>query len=127
MITLILILAIIVVGWGVNRRYRTKGYHEYGPEIAGSFTMLCGAIVLLIYIAAFGMMRYVVHPTSIERFKATQETVYRARQGGQQLEDAALQQKVVEQNQWLAEQKWWRGTDIWFFIPPEVDELEPIE
>lgn len=122
MVTLIVILSLIAGGYTLGRA--TK-FHRH--RVGSGLMMAAGLILLAVYTVSFSMVRFVIVPEQIEGFRATRQTIERARDGGSQLENAALQQKVVEQNQWLAKQKWWGDTDIGFWIPPEVDSLEPIE
>ena len=68
----------------------------------------------------------------IASFKATQSTVDNARDfkdidNQNALENAALTQKVIEMNQWLAKTQYYKKSTCWsLWIPGEVLELKPI-
>jgi hypothetical protein len=66
----------------------------------------------------------------ISEFKAVQTSLLNAREnkGISQFEIAAIQQKVVDSNKWLASYKYYNSISIieWW-IPDSVDKLEPIQ
>lgn len=70
---------------------------------------------------------YLVVTSEIQQFNSVRITLEVARKKGMDLENAAIQQKIIDSNKWLAKNQYWNGTlfDIW--IPDEVDKLKPIE
>jgi uncharacterized membrane protein len=82
-------------------------------------------IVFLIFVAIIPINR-VDTKASIAKFNATSQTLENARKQGNVLENAALQQKIIEQNQWLAEAQYYRSS-IWrIWVPESVNNLTPI-
>jgi hypothetical protein len=63
----------------------------------------------------------------IAEFNATKETLKNARSNGNVLENAALQQKVVECNAWLASSLYYKSTIFGFWIPDEILSLDPMK
>jgi hypothetical protein len=64
---------------------------------------------------------------SIAQFNATKTTLEVARRNGNILENAALQTKILESNNWLASAKYYKSTQFGLWIPNAVLELKPIE
>jgi glucan phosphoethanolaminetransferase (alkaline phosphatase superfamily) len=68
--------------------------------------------------------------SKIQRFYATETTLQTARMNPaiSALELAAIQQQIVECNQWLAESQYWAKNSFtnWFY-PPRVLKLNPIK
>lgn len=95
-------------------------------EIAGIFLTTTG-VVLLVMSAATIPIERMATLAGIEQFKATQKTYEVARNKNVDLEKAAIQLDVAEQNRWLAGKKYWNATvfDIW--IHDEIETLSPIE
>jgi len=70
---------------------------------------------------------YLATKGDIESFKATKVSIVAARENIN-IESAALQNKIVEKNEWLAKVKYQNSLPIIeISIPDEVDTLEPIE
>lgn len=123
MITLLVAIALFATGWVLMSRARCCSR----KETVGELLSIVGGVLVFTLLALCSVVRFVAVPIEIQKHRSVRQTVERARADGETLEDAALQQKVVEQNRWLAEQKWWRESDVWYFIPPEIEEVEPIE
>ena len=64
---------------------------------------------------------------SIAKFNATAMSLAEARKQGNVLENAAMQQKVIEQNQWLSEAQYYRSSFWWLWVPVDVNKLNPIK
>jgi len=113
----ILITLIVVIALGAVL-IQTVNY-----DILGGLLALTGGVLL--FIALIGL---VISPLSIkagiEKYETTRQTIERARENGNSLEQAALQHKIIECNQWLAGHIYWNDSlfDIW--IPDEVTQLE---
>jgi hypothetical protein len=88
-------------------------------------TVASGAFLVLYII--LGILIHVETEMKIEEFESTEKTIERARKNGTDVESAALQLKVVETNQWLANVNYWKDTDFGFWLPDKIDKLEPIE
>ena len=77
-----------------------------------------------------GMVAQFEIPASIAEFVSVRTTVETARGNPAitPVELAALQQKIVDQNRWLARIKYFKGLPIvGFFIKSRISELEPIK
>jgi len=113
LMVLFLILIVGIICWA-------KGIGEFIPAV---LVMVSGiglfASLICLPISYYGIK------AEICEFRATQETIL-ANQSKQILERAAISQKIIEQNQWLAKNKYWNGTlfDIW--IPDEITEMKPL-
>lgn len=69
---------------------------------------------------------YSVHG-EIQEFNAVKATIETSRKKGLDVENAAFQMKIADNNKWLASLKYWNSTifDIW--IPDDVEKLKPLE
>jgi len=92
------------------------------------------AVVLLIVVLGcfiMGFFAKIVNPievkAKIHEFEATRMTIERARLNGINLEDTAIQLKVIESNQWLANQQYYNSIILGWWVPDEIDDLKPIE
>jgi len=107
--------------WETKRRYCGMSCGTVGLLVALG-------ILLVAILFTFGVCRLEVNG-EVKEFLALQATVEAARQNEHisELELAALQQKVVEANEWLASAQYYRRL-FWtnVFYPPVVLELEPI-
>ena len=63
----------------------------------------------------------------IAEYKSVELTLEQARKDDNQMENVALQHKIIDSNKWLASQQYYNGTlfDIW--IPDEILKLKPIK
>ena len=85
---------------------------------------------VLLFVALFALpINYYDYNARIQQFNSTKMTLEIARKNESisLLELAAIQQKVIEMNQWLASAKYYNQTifDIW--IPNAIEKLEPIK
>ena len=82
----------------------------------------CFGILLLAF-----PINYYETKESIYGFTATASTLEMARKQGNVLENAALQQKIIEQNQWLAKAQYYKTTMWSIWVPKDVNKLQPIK
>jgi hypothetical protein len=77
----------------------------------------------------FWPIHYATEKGQIASFKSVQETMDRARANSKisKYEIAAIQQKAVDSNKWLAEAQYWNHTIFEWAWPDEVDDLRPIQ
>ena len=102
---------------------------QWGGMSSGVVGLLVGlGILLAAVLLSLGLCRLTVNG-EVREFVALQSTVETARQNEHisELELAALQQKIIEANKWLASTQYFRRL-FWtnIFYPPVVLELEPI-
>lgn len=89
-------------------------------------------LIGLIVIGAIGVILwplvYFDTKAEIREFLAVELTIKtaRANQAISAVELAAIQQKAVEANQWLARMSYWDKALIGFMIPNEIRRLKPI-
>jgi len=123
----VLIVAVPFVLAAIYALWQTKRGGGMSSEEVG---LLVGLGILLAAVLLFllGACRLTVNG-KIREFLALEATVHAARQNESisELELAALQQKIIEANKWLASAKYYRRL-FWtnVFYPPAVLELEPI-
>jgi hypothetical protein len=93
---------------------------EFGLFFIGGFLFI--ALLLLPF-------NYYSTKSEIVEFKSIQSTLENARENknASPYEIAAIQQKVVDANKWLASNQYWNDTVLGWYIPDEVDDLKPIK
>ena len=117
MIILALLFAGLLLGRYLSNRYETEFFGMFLTMFAGVF--LLGALL------AVPLNRMEVS-ADVQQYRAVQETVERARAAGRDIENAALQLRIAEMNQWRAEALYWRRSAFGLWWPAEVEMLEPI-
>ena len=92
----------------------------------GAVLMVVAGVLLAVAIMTLSISRYNIN-AQIQAYHSTISTIETARANGIDLEDAAIQHKIIELNRELAEVQYYNTTifDIW--IPDEVMDLEPIK
>ena len=104
--------------------------------ISGIFLIICLIVLVVNPIEVKG---------DISKFLATKATIEKARKINYKridglsdiktidiqevatiVENAVIQHKVIESNQWLAKQQYYNSTIFGLWIPNDVDKLEPI-
>ena len=97
----------------------------WNTEIPGMILTIFSAIFLII-----SLVSLITNPIEIKagaaKFQATGTTIETARKTGVAIENAAIQHKVIECNQWLAKQQYYNSTIYGLWIPDEIDNLKPI-
>lgn len=63
----------------------------------------------------------------ITKFEATETSIISARNKGVDVENAAIQHKIIECNQWLAGKKYYNDSIFGLWIPDTVEDLTPIK
>ena len=114
---IVIILAVLTV-LGIVLERKTEA-------IGGLIIILCGGLLLVAVIAKLGFS--IETHGKISEFQATNTTIEQARQNGIDLENAAIQHKIIESNQWLANRQYYNSTIFGWWIPDEVDRLGPIK
>ena len=97
-------------------------------EILTILGVLFLSIVLVVGIVGLPIQYYSTIG-KIAEFKSIQQTLNTARENKtiSPFELAALQTKAVEGNMWLAGIQYWNSTILEWYIPDEVDNLQPIQ
>lgn len=96
-------------------------------------TGLIGAIIIIISVVCLIVSinekiekHFTVH-ANINEFVVTKVTIEQARSSGIAIENAAIQHKIIECNQWLAKAQYYNSSIWGWWIPDKVDSLELIE
>jgi len=123
----LLIVAVPFVLIALYAMWQTK--RRYGGMSCGTIGLLVALGILLVAVLfTLGVCRLAVNG-DVREFLALKATVEAARLNEHisELELAALQQKIIEANKWLASTQYYRRL-FWtnVFYPPVVLELEPI-
>jgi len=121
MIILIVLGVLVIVGIVFGRMSRWNS----GLEMVGSFIALVGGVFLVVGLIAIPLRRMDTLD-GIQKVEAVRSTVEQARADGIYLESAAIQTKVAESNEWIASQKYWRGTVFGLWVHPDIETVEPI-
>ena len=114
---LFIVAAIAVIGW------------LFGEVIGDN--MMLGAVGFLaavwfpVLILLIPVAQYETR-CSIEDFKAVRIAVESAREMGQSMENAAIMQKAIDSNRWLAREQYQNNSWLDFWVDDAVDKLEPI-
>jgi hypothetical protein len=114
---LIFFLVIVIIG-----TYLHKFLWRFPDLIVFIWTYSC---VLVFFIIIFWILFCTEQKSEINQFYTTRNSIERAREKGDYLEKAAIQLKIIETNQWLANKKYYNS--VWFFdffIPDEVDDID---
>lgn len=101
---------------------QSGGWFDF-DGIGGVVTLIAG-ILLLIASVTLALNRLDLH-TEISQFGMVRETAEQA-EALDVATDVAFRLKVAEVNQWLVEVQYWNHTLMDWWIPDEVDKLEPI-
>ncbi len=88
----------------------------------GSIIIPLAFVIALISIPLQSQSTFV----QIRGIEAVRETIERAREV-ETIENTALQLKILELNQELAESQYYNSTIWGFWIPDEIDDVEPIK
>jgi len=96
---------------------------EYG--VTGPVLLIFASIALIILCAVLPVVRYSTNKEIIE-YEVIKQTINQARQNGDSIENYAMQQKIIQTNQWVARIQFAnKRFDI--FIPDAVDSLEMLK
>jgi hypothetical protein len=119
---IIISLALLIV-LGIFLLYKE---HEWSTGVVGVLLMAFSGIFLIICLISL-----IVNPmdvkSNINKFLATKITIETARKTGVNIENAAIQHKIIESNQWLAKKQYYNSTMFGLWIPDEIDNLKPIK
>lgn len=115
-----IILALLIV---IGILLTIKDY--WNAEVIGTILIFVCSVLLIIAIVTKIAHSYRVH-ANINSFTATKITVEHARNNGVDFENAAIQHKIIEANQWLAKKQYYNASMLGWWIPNEVDNLKPI-
>ena len=125
MIIILSLLGISVLCFCIHWLLRNKRSYDCGWGVAG---IVFGIIFAFTLIPVFPQRSAI--RAEILKFKSVQTTLETARQNPviSELELAAIQQKVVESNEWLVCAQYWAKHPLvnWFWVQ-DVYDLEPIK
>lgn len=118
MLIITIMVLILITGIIIQRERR---YQSLGDIILFIGSIITFSSLIVLCASQIGIRG------DIQEFLATKTTIEIARKNGVVIENAAIQHKIIECNQWLASKQYYNKTifDIW--IPDEVNKLKPIE
>ena len=110
---------LVVVGLWIEQKNK---YDIFGTLMA----VFCGITLVIALIVM--PITYCVEVSNIQVYHAIKATVAASReQDMAYIERAALTQKIIDTNTWLARVQYWNQTIFDPYIPDEVMELEPLK
>ena len=131
MILTLLALFILLLGIFCTIVYRKKGFGGFEAEglfATALFSMIIGGVCFLLCVGQIST-REVCAKSHIVKIEAIRETFNFARndENIHPLELAAIQHKVAEKNEWIANAKFWteRSLTNWFWSK-RILEIKPI-
>ncbi|KKN62413.1 hypothetical protein LCGC14_0512100 [marine sediment metagenome] len=95
-------------------------------EDIGIVCIVIGAIITSAIVLTF-LGSYYGCKSEILAFEETRLTYERARTNNENIEIAAIQLDIAEQNRWLRTQQYWNETIFDIAIPDEIMQLEVIK
>jgi len=117
MLIISILVVLIIVGIIIDK----YTYNNIGEPVA-----VISGVVLVFILIPFPPVFYGTK-SEIMQFKSIKITVQNARNNGVNIENAAIQQKIIDANKWLANYQYWNNTIFDIYIPDEIMELEPLE
>lgn len=118
-----LICSILILLLVVGVILAIKNY--WNMDITGGILAFVCCALLIVAVGKKVNNHFVIH-AEINQFVATKITIESARNNGIDFENAAIQHKIIESNQWLAKNQYYKTTVWSWWIPYEIDNLEPI-
>jgi len=94
-------------------------------EDVGLILMGFGGMFLFIFCITFPICRAEERSKIIE-YNATKTSIEAARSNGESIENYAMQQKIIDINNWLATAQYWNGKADMFY-PDEIEALVPLK
>ena len=101
-----------------------KGRNENSGAIGIILMVVSGMFLIIALISLITNSMKV--ESNINKFLATETSIEQARETGVDVENAAIQHKIIESNQWLAKEQYYNSTIFGLWIPDKVDNLKPI-
>ena len=120
MLVLLCTLIVLVVG------ILLQVFGDYDVEDTGSFITIIGGVLFFMALVMLPCI-YCQYLGEIVEFESMITSIENARLNGNELENAAIQHKIIEANKWIASKQFWNKT-IWdWYIPDAVMDLESIK
>ena len=119
MIVIIGLVVVVVAGWLLMKFVDDLNPLFFFPTYVAGLCLLASLL--------FFPISYYSTKEDIASFNATRKTLEIARSHGNVLENAALQTKIIECNNWLAEAIYYKSTVWGLWVPNDVLSLKPIE
>ena len=120
MTILISLMLLIVLGIFLLRKD-----NEWNTGVVGAILIAFPSVILII-----ALILLIINPmevkSNINKFLVTGVTIEIARKAGVDVENAAIQHKIIESNQWLVKEQYYNSTIFGLWIPDEIDNLKPI-
>ena len=113
---ILIITSLVFVGALITTK-ATNGYN-------GNLIAFVSGIFLFMELLCLPIANW-EYSAEIADFNSVVETIKQSRINSD-LEDVALQHKIVEANQWLAKTKYWDSTIFGLWVPDKIKTLESI-
>lgn len=115
MTIIIILIAITIIGRLI------LGNNSF--NFPGSLMIFVGGAMLLLSATIFPLAHLDIK-SQIMEYQAVKATLIEARKDNANIENAAMQLKIIEINQWIASVQFYNKTIFEIWIPDEVNELE---
>lgn len=116
---LLIILGVLLIGGIVLANV------SYDFDMVGGITAIIAGVLLLIALIMLPLSYYGIEG-EIQEYKSVVKSLEDARERNNDFENAALQQKIIDTNRWLASHQYWNNTIFDIYIPDEVAQLKPV-
>jgi len=94
-------------------------------KFCGEVIMIISGACIVIGLIAKPVEKYETM-AAISEHNATRQTLENARKNGNDWEITTIQTKIIEANSWLASKKYYNNTIWGWWIPDEINDVEPI-
>ena len=118
---IIISLALLIV-FGIILAYKSR---DGNATIIGIILIVVSSMLLIIALISL-ITNSMEVKSNINKFLATETSIEQARKTGINIENTAIQHKIIESNQWLAKKQYYNSTVFGLWIPDKVDNLKPI-
>jgi hypothetical protein len=115
------IIIIYAIGYAVWRDEFPDWYIQF---VAGC--LLAITLIFLGYSVPTGV-NYIDTSVSRAQFYSVQKSINAARERGETIENAAMQQNIIDCNSWLAEAKYYRSSIFKYYVPKFIDTMIEIK
>jgi hypothetical protein len=125
MIVLIMCICAIIIIYAIGYAvWRDEFPDRYIKFVAGCLV----AITLIFFTTLISLpVNYFCNGANRANFYSVQKSINAARERGETIENAAMQQNIIDCNAWLAEAKYYRSSIFRCFVPKFIDTMVEIK